>query len=265
MARKPRTESPTKLYHIYNRGIDGKNIFHTPQQKYFFLNCIRDALPKFPIEIYAYCIMHNHFHLLLKGDLKEISAFMRTIESRYGFTYNVYHNRAGYVFQNNFKSKCIVDEKYFWTVNRYIHLNPIKAGYDTTLTSYRFSSIREYLNFKLETALITPKAIILMNQVFDGLENYLDFHQEKTFVFVDDVPEDTDLQLLENTDHVLEYFQDQYKIEKWEDLRLLEKDLPEIIHLLHKQCNFNKKQISKLLGLSSYHVNFYAKKPTSLP
>lgn len=260
MSQSSREVSPSSIYHIYNRGIDGKPIFQEPEQKYFFLNCMRTALKKYSVEIYAYCIMHNHFHFLVRGELPQIARFMKESQGLYGMTFNYYQDRKGHVFQSKYKSKCVPDPRYFWIVNRYIHQNPVKANYHTTMSSYRFSSFREYLDFDPDKSIISKKAIQFMEKSFPSLNAFLDFQNKNCFTLVEDIPEDTEIQLLEKEILALNHLKTQYPIDDWNEFQRHISLLPAVLTFLLNECHFSKRHAGRLLHLSPYRLNMYLKK-----
>lgn len=94
MPHKPRRESSTRFYHIYVRGINKEKIFGQPREKNYFKRIIRKYLKEYDVEIYSYCIMSNHAHLLIKSDLKELSMFMSKVLAKYAQYYGKStHNR----------------------------------------------------------------------------------------------------------------------------------------------------------------------------
>ena len=88
MPHKPRRESSTRFYHIYVRGINKEKIFGQSREKNYFKRIIRKYLKEYDVEIYSYCIMSNHAHLLIKSDLKELSMFMSKVLAKYAQYYN---------------------------------------------------------------------------------------------------------------------------------------------------------------------------------
>jgi putative transposase len=97
-------------------------------------------------ELYGYCLMDNHVHLLLKEAEEEISKVMMRISSSYVLWYNIKYARCGHLFQERFKSENVEDTKYFLTVLRYIHQNPLKAGLVISVWDSQWTSINEYLH-----------------------------------------------------------------------------------------------------------------------
>ena len=144
MPRRARRESATGFYHIVSRGLDRENIFGEKREKTRFLNLLKDNLKDCNIEIYAYCVMSNHFHLLAKAEKEIMPIFMAKVLGRYAKYYNYKHNRTGYVFENRYNTQCIEDERYFWSCLRYIHMNPVKAKICSNIMQYEHSSMREY-------------------------------------------------------------------------------------------------------------------------
>ena len=128
MPLKRRQKSGTDLYHVIAKGINKERTFNQSREKTYLKKIIKKIKKKYEnVEIYAYCIMSNHIHLILKAEFPELSLFMAAVLAEYANYYNYKHHRNGHVFQNRFVSECIETERYFWNCLRYIHLNPVKA------------------------------------------------------------------------------------------------------------------------------------------
>ena len=164
MARKPRQKSISGVYHVVNRGLEKKAVFAQNRERTRMENLVRENYEKYQVEVYAYCIMPNHFHLLLKAELDVLASFMAVISAEYAFYYNYKHNRTGVVFQNRFRSQCVEDEAYFWNCVRYIHMNPVKAGLSSTLLGYKHSSMKEYCS------LVSDENKILVGNIRELME-----------------------------------------------------------------------------------------------
>lgn len=123
MPREKRQQSSTSIYHVMSRGLNKLAVFRETRERTRLINLIRENLEKYNVEIYAYCIMPNHFHLLIKADLEELASFMAKILAAFAKYYNKKHNRVGYVFQGRYKSQCVENIGYFWNCLRYIHNN----------------------------------------------------------------------------------------------------------------------------------------------
>ena len=146
MARKPRTQSSTGIHHIMLRGINKQTIFQDKEDSYKFLKILSQTKEKLNFDVFAYCIMSNHVHLLIKEKDNTIGQIIRTIASKFATWYNTKYERVGYLFQDRFKSEAVETNEYFLTVIRYIHQNPVKAGLCKTVGEYEFSSYNEYFS-----------------------------------------------------------------------------------------------------------------------
>lgn len=174
MPRTIRKASSTDVYHVMVRGIDRMDIFRDDQDRHVFLNYLKMHLDEAEGDIYAWCLMTNHVHLLARFSLDELSEFMKGLETKYAVYFNSRYQRCGHLFQNRFKSEPVEDEAYFLTAVRYIHQNPVKA-FMSTDCRYRWSSFKEYL----DKPVIVDRDFVL--GAFGGLANFLAFHREVAF------------------------------------------------------------------------------------
>lgn len=135
-------------YHIYNRGVNRTTIFFSDRNYEFFIFKMSRYLLN-TAEIVAYCLMPNHFHLLIR--IKSESGFERAISSfliSYVKSVNIDQDRVGPLFQGRFQSKAIEDDDYLLGLTCYIHLNPVMAGLVKTPEDWKFSSYREYVGLR---------------------------------------------------------------------------------------------------------------------
>lgn len=144
MPRNARTKSCTGIYHIMLRGINKQTIFEDDEDRRRLLETLKKYKEICKFELYAYCLMDNHIHLLIKETEESISDSIKRICSSYVYWYNTKYDRCGHLFQDRFKSEKVETERYFLTVLRYIHQNPIKAGLAKTVFDCRWTSIHEY-------------------------------------------------------------------------------------------------------------------------
>lgn len=251
MPRKAREKSASKIYHVYNHAIDEHKIFKTDRQKNFFKICIREYLQKYQICIYAYCIMNNHMHFLIEGELEELSGFMRDLQGKYAFTYNQYHGRQGHVFRNAFKSKAVLEERYFWGLMRYIHLNPVKANIVGEASEYNYSSFLEYKSYNSEKSIISEKARISIQKYYPNFSDFEKFHGIKDLVIYEDVIPEMKIQISEKKEtakkFINEYLENTTNIDA----------IIEVVKILYDEYKFTKGQISELLNISVYKINIY--------
>ena len=126
------------------RGINKEKIFYDNQDKNKFLKILKETKERYKYEIYAYCLMNNHVHLLIFDLKNNISNCLKSLEITYALYFNKKYNRVGHLFQNRYKSKAVENERYLLKLVQYIHKNPEKA--EICLTGeYEWSSFNEYL------------------------------------------------------------------------------------------------------------------------
>ncbi|MHB1361407.1 MAG: transposase [Thermoleophilia bacterium] len=133
MPRKPRIDEEGYLYHVIARGIERRNIFHDDADRDFFLSRMGKILMETETPIHAFALMPNHIHLLVRRTGAALSTVMRRLLTCYALYFNRRNDRAGHVFQNRYHSVVCQEEPYYFELLRYIHLNPIRAGYLSSL------------------------------------------------------------------------------------------------------------------------------------
>ncbi|MDD2486170.1 MAG: transposase, partial [bacterium] len=128
MPRQARLDAPGVLHHVMVRGIEqGKIVDGRKDREDFIRRMGRIAIDS-GTNIYAWAIMNNHAHILLRSGNTGLAAYMKRLLTGYAVAYNLRHKRHGHLFQNRYKSIVCEEETYFQEVIRYIHLNPLRAG-----------------------------------------------------------------------------------------------------------------------------------------
>jgi REP element-mobilizing transposase RayT len=127
MPRKARIDAPGALHHIIVRGIEKRNIFKDDKDRNQFVKRLGDVLTESETPIYAWALIPNHLHLLLKTGLTPIATLTRRLLTGYAVYFNRRHRRHGHLFQNRYKSILCQEQPYFQELIRYIHLNPLRA------------------------------------------------------------------------------------------------------------------------------------------
>lgn len=181
MARPYRLQSEDCFYHITSRGDDRKKVFISDRDYEKFLDYLLTAKQRFKFHVYAYCLMTNHYHLLLETTQANISKIMHYINGSYTTYYNTKRKRCGHVFQGRYKSLVVDRDGYFQELSRYIHLNPVRAKITSTPDKYRWSSYMGYLG-KNDPVIDQDKIKQIMDMskghyqrfVLDGLNNATD-------------------------------------------------------------------------------------------
>jgi putative transposase len=145
MARKPRVEVEGGLYHLITRGVDRRDIFHSPEDHKKFLWLLETQKAKLPFFLYAYCLMTNHIHLLIERRSDDVGKVMHRVLTGYTQYYNRRYRRSGHVLQGRHKAILCQSDRYLIELVRYIHLNPVRAKMVRRPESYPFSSHGAYL------------------------------------------------------------------------------------------------------------------------
>ncbi|MFW6052466.1 MAG: transposase [Desulfosalsimonas sp.] len=128
MPRQARIDTPGAIHHVIARGIDQGEIFRDDRDRKYFLRRIGSILEETRTPCYAWALMPNHFHLLLRTGSEPLSTVMRRLMTGHAVSFNRRHARHGHVFQNRYKSILCQEDAYFLELVRYIHLNPLRAG-----------------------------------------------------------------------------------------------------------------------------------------
>ncbi|MEE1198734.1 MAG: transposase [Acutalibacteraceae bacterium] len=172
MPRSARRKSNSGIYHIMLRGINRQQIFEDIEDNQRFLDTLLKYREQCGYVIYAYCLMGNHIHILLKEGKEDLAVVLKRIAGSYVYWYNWKYHRIGHLFQDRFKSEPVEDDAYFLTVLRYIHQNPIKAGLCKKVDSYQYSSFNEY--FTKSELVDTDFALSMISR-----EQFIDYHLEE--------------------------------------------------------------------------------------
>jgi putative transposase len=147
MSRPLRIEYPGAWYHVMNRGRRSETIFSDKQDYSLFVDLLMEVSELWKVHIAAYCLMDNHYHILLQTPEGNISRCMRHLNSVYTQRYNRRHGYDGPLFRGRYKSILVSDDNYLLQLVRYVHKNPIKAHIVNNMQEYPWSSYRGYLSF----------------------------------------------------------------------------------------------------------------------
>jgi len=128
MARPLRIEFAGASYHITARGNERKDIFKSVRDRDRFLSCLESATERYGAVVHAYCLMTNHYHLLLATPSGNLSQIMRHINGAYTMYFNTKRKRSGHLFQGRYRGILVEADEYAKELSRYIHLNPVRAG-----------------------------------------------------------------------------------------------------------------------------------------
>lgn len=160
MARPLRIEYPGAFYHVTARGNEQKDIFKSQRDREKFLSYLETAALRYDAVIHAYCLMNNHYHLIVETPRGNLSQIMKHINSSYTTYYNVKRKRAGHLLQGRYKAILVDADEYATELSRYIHLNPVRVGIVKEPEKYRWSSCRCYTGGTLAPAWLRTDFIL---------------------------------------------------------------------------------------------------------
>ena len=160
MSRSARKKSSSGIYHVIVRGINRQDIFHDEEDYTKYLEVIKRAKDSSKFEIYGYCLMSNHVHLLVYEKAASLESIMKRIGVSYAGWYNRKQERVGHLFQDRYKSEPVEDETYLLSVLRYIHNNPVKAKLVWKAEEYKWSSYKEYNALNYSDMIISKRLIL---------------------------------------------------------------------------------------------------------
>lgn len=175
MPRTTRAKSSTKVYHIILRGNAKQDIFLDKQDYSKFMKEICNTKEKYQYELYAYCLMTNHVHLILYDKNENLSKALQSLTISYSSYWNKKYERVGHLFQNRFLSKNVESGEYLKNLCCYIHQNPQKSGI-AKMEEYQWSSYQEYVK---ESKIINEKQILLLfnNCQKEAVKDFVEFHR----------------------------------------------------------------------------------------
>lgn len=191
MGRKPRIQYYGAIYHIIQRGNNRGLVFKEEKDKLYLLELLNESRDIYDFKIFAYVIMDNYYHLLMRTFNISISRIMHNINSKYAKYYNLKMGRRGPVFKGRYTSVLIQDESYLLELVRYIHNNPVAANICNSIEEYKWSSDIFYrmnignivdIDVLLDTLSLDRKESLtkyveLMDQEISNYENLKNFYE----------------------------------------------------------------------------------------
>jgi len=144
MARPWRIEFEDAVYHVTSRGNNRQTIFLDDDDRGFFLICLSRACQRFELDLLAFCLMSNHFHLFLRTPRANLSKAMHWLNGTYTGHFNWRHKRSGHLLQGRYKSVLLADDAHYLQLSMYLHLNPVRAGLVEHPREYFWSSYCDY-------------------------------------------------------------------------------------------------------------------------
>lgn len=248
MPRTIRQISSTKVYHIILRGIDKQDIFLSEKDYHKFLEILKETKEKYEYDIYSYCLMNNHVHMIIYDKDYNLPKIMQSIAISYSIYFNRKYNRVGHLFQNRYLSKKIEDKGYLKTACRYIHQNPQKSGIGKTET-YKWSSYKEYIGRKI---IINPNMLLLVfaENEDEARTEFIKFHNIQSNTEITDLIE-YEMKEKITDEEVLKYICELVKLDNIH--KILEFNVEkrnQIIAKIKENKKITSAQISRVLGIN---------------
>lgn len=176
MTRPLRIEFPDAYYHVMNRGRGYQDIYQNEADFELFIQTLREACAQFRIEVHAYCLMNNHYHLLIKTPFANLGRAMRHINGVYTQRYNRLKKTDGPLFRGRYKAIVVDSDEYLLHLSKYIHLNPLEAKIVERLEDYPWSSYLTYVGKKLvDNFIITNEIYGQLSGCSNKSQSYYDF------------------------------------------------------------------------------------------
>lgn len=160
MARPLRIEFPGALYHVTTRGNARRAIFKSDSDRWRFLEVLDDTAERHHWLVHAYCLMPNHYHLLVETPEGNLSAGMRRLNGVYTQRFNHRNNQVGHLFQGRFKAILVEKDAYFLELCRYIVLNPVRGGLVSAPGDFAWSNYRSMMGLAPSPACLVKKAVL---------------------------------------------------------------------------------------------------------
>ena len=255
MSKQRRKLSSSQIYHVMLRGNSGRDIFIDDEDKHRFLNILTNKKKDNEFVIYAYCLMDNHIHLLLKENKDNISHIMKRIGTAYAVYFNKKYQQNGHLFQDRFKSEVIEGELYLLAVIRYIHNNPLKARLVKLPEDYKWSSYSEYLKNRTKMVIVEDILKLFSKNLSKALPLFMKFSQAEDNHDFLEYKEDNQTKKDINTYQKASNFRDQYLKRNHFELILLRKRRNKIfrdklIRELKEKSILSNREIANLLEIN---------------
>jgi len=250
LPRQAREQCDSGVYHVVLRGINRQDIFYDDEDYRRFLETLAKKKSEKQYEVYGYCLMGNHVHLLLRENTDPIARIMSRIGTSYAWWYNRKYDRSGHVFQGRYGSECVEDDAYLLTVIRYIHNNPVKANFVKAPEDYRWSSIHTYYGSRDYPYGITESDYILgiMNEKkTEAIKAFRAFMQQEN----EDQCLDNQIKVRKTDEEVKAEIEDLMNGEPIGKLPGLEKaKRQEILQQIKRSEGVTQRQIARVTGIS---------------
>jgi putative transposase len=193
MPRPPRPIADGLVYHVINRGNNRQPIFLAPGDYAAFLKTMADLKTRKPFELFGYCLMNNHVHLLLRPQEGSISRIVQSLLVSHTHRFHRFHHTSGHVWQGRFKSPVIQDDDHLLAVLRYIEANPLRANLVERAGEYQWSSFACHGDGR-------PDDLLDAVPAYDSLAVHAAARQRRWSAYVHQTPDEVELAAIRRSD-----------------------------------------------------------------
>jgi len=243
MARRPRIEV-AGYYHIINRGVEQRVVFYDKDDFEYFIELLIKGCERFNIVLHNYCLMSNHYHLLIEIYDENLSKFMRYLNSNYAVYFNKKYKRSGHLWQGRFKSWYVANEAYLYILMRYIEQNPLKAKMVNKINHYPYSSSHYFFKpQKIPTFLKNSWIVQTYQNDIESVERFFD--SEVDFEDLQELKKASSLVVASDDDKTM----DEIKLIKLFKNIIDKKERNEYIVKAYNE-GYSQHMIAKIIGIS---------------
>ncbi|NLT47417.1 MAG: transposase [Clostridiales bacterium] len=245
MPRQARRKSSTGIYHVMLRGVDKRAIFLDEQDNKKFIQHLKKSKVDGGFELYAYCLMTNHVHLLIK-EHEEIGDSIKRIAVRYAAWHRKKYDRTGHLFQNRYLSEPVESDSYLMTVLRYIIQNPVKAGIVGKPEEYLWSCFNQYVKaYRGEKTIVDPGVITDLFNTFDDFYRHVSSSNDDKCI-------DYDSRMKYNDDTLKDIIMKKHDIKNLHKLSVKERG--KVINTILLETDASVRQLSRVLEIDRSSV-----------
>jgi len=252
MPRRPRVDM-VGYYHIVNRGVEQRVVYLDSEDHEMFLEILCTGCQLYNVQLHAYVLMSNHYHLLIETKDVNLSRFMKHLNASYAIYFNKKYKRSGHLWQGRFRSWFVTDEAYLYTLVGYIENNPVKAKIVKTLGEYKYSSYRSFVEE------VEPIACLKTSFLFDAFKTK---DERKEFLqcsvdehLLDEIKKASNLVVTSIKDKKPDVKKLNRMFANIDDIEKRNKTV-----LKAYELGYSQYQIAKQLGFTQAHINKIIKK-----
>lgn len=248
MPRVVRKVSPIGIYHIMVRGVNRQIIFRRPRDKFKFLQTLSHYKEQCGFNIFSYCLMDNHVHLLIKENREPISKCMHRINTSYAIWFNQTYDRYGSLFQGRYRSEAVYTPSQILSVSRYIHQNPMNAGLSNSIYDSKWTSLHDFIHENKESDLVDIDYIL---QIFSDdrkdaikkFKKYMEIPHKSNWM-------DDEVKIKKSDEEVIQFLKRAgiHNVSDWQKLNRIQRN--NLLKKLKETEGISVEQLSRITGLT---------------